>query len=135
MSGFTTYFTNKIMGHVFCGQSWTPPSTYYWALHIGEPTDLGTANPSVITARVPSTLSVPDAAGMVMITADLSWLETAPEPISHLSGWDAATGGHCCFIKQLEKSRNFYDGDTIVVPKFGIQLAAGVDITELGSAA
>lgn len=135
MSGFTQYFVQKIMGHVFSGVSWSPPSTYYLLLHTGDPTDLGTANVSVLTTRVSATLSAADSSGTVSLTADLSWSETASETITHISGWDASTAGHCCFIKALDVPMNYFSGDTIVVPKFSLQLAPGVDFTELPSAA
>lgn len=135
MSGFTTYFVQKAAGLLLSGVSWTPPTTYYLLLHIGEPTDLGTSNPSVLTTRVSATFSAPDATGTVTLTADLSWSETAPETITHVSGWDASTGGHCCFTKKLESAKNYYSGDTIVIPKFSIQLAPSVDLTELDGAA
>ncbi|MCX2931419.1 hypothetical protein ORI20_14130 [Mycobacterium sp. CVI_P3] len=130
MSGFTTYFAQKIIGFALSGQAWTPPSTYYLVLHVGEPTDLGTSNPSVLTTRAAVTFSDPDATGMVTIESDVSWLETAPETITHVSGWDASTGGHCCFTKKLVQAKSYYAGDTITVPKFSLQIPAGVELED-----
>lgn len=130
-SGFTTYFARKIAGHVFCGETWTPPTTYYAVPYVGEPTDLGTSNPSVLTTRQALTLAIPDATGMAMTTSDLSWVETAPEAITHFGFWDLATGGHCCYIKELDQVINYYVGDTITLPKFGIKIPSATDLSEL----
>lgn len=130
-SGFTTYFARKIAGHIFCGEVWTPPATYYLVPHIGEPTDLGTANPSVLTSRQAATMSAPDATGLVMLSSDLTWVETDPEEISHFSGWDLSTGGNCCFIKQLDEVINYYVGDTVTLPKFGLKIPAATDLSEI----
>lgn len=134
-SGFTSYFAQKSAGLLFSGDtSWTPPATFYWVLYTGEPTDLGTSNQSVLTTRVAKSFGAADATGLVTLTADLSWAETAPEEIKFVGGWDLSTGGHCCVIKELDQSKNYYSGDTIVIPKFSIQLPAGVDLNELDTA-
>lgn len=130
-SGFTSYFVQKAAAHLFSGDtSWTPPSTYYWVPYKGEPTDLGTSNQSVLTTRVAMAFGAADATGLVTLTGDLSYAETAPEQIAYMGGWDLATGGHCCVIKELDQSKNYYSGDTIVVPKFSIQMPPGEDLND-----
>lgn len=134
MSGFTTYFARKIGGHIFGGEIWTPPSTYYAVPYVGEPTDLGTSNLSVLTTRQAVTFSAPDASGLMMISADLSWVETDPETVSHFGFWDLSTGGHCCYIKELDEPIPYYVGDTVTLPKFGIKIPSLVDLSEIVAA-
>ncbi len=135
-SGFTSYFTQKAAALLLTGDvSWTPPSIYYWVLYKDEPTDLGTSNLSVLTTRVSKAFGAPDATSQVTLVGDLSWVETAPEPIRFLGGWDQSTGGHCCIVKELDKTMYYYVGDTIVVPKFSVQLPYGVDLNALDGSA
>ena len=121
MTGFTPYFVNKIMDHCVGGVSWTPPTTIYVQLHLGDPGPDGTANVSATTTRKPAAWSAA-ANGQVSITTDITWTAAAKESISHISHWDALTSGHCVATDELDESKNVFVGDTFDLPTSTLQI-------------
>jgi hypothetical protein len=67
-------------------------------LHIGDPGAAGTANASAVTTRNAATWNAPSAGAMTLASLT-AWAMTASETVSHLSLWDAATGGN--FLESL----------------------------------
>lgn len=124
MTGLTPYLVNKVMDHTFGGVSWTPPATIYLQLHVGDPGPDGTANIAGTSTRKTSTWSA-SSNGQISLAADLNWTSTARESISHISGWDAASSGHCLFTDELDDAKNVYVGDTLELPTATIQIAPG----------
>ena len=124
MPGLTDYTVNKIIDHAFRGVAWTPPATYYLKPHVGDPTDAGTAFPSVVITRQLATLSA-SAGGLTTLTADVHWTATAREAISHVSLWDDLTAGHCVATIELEDAINVYTGDVLELPALSLQIPAG----------
>jgi len=128
MTGFTTYFVNKVMDHSLGGVSWTPPTTVYLKLHVGNPGPDGTANPAATSSATTGT-NIRKAAtwsaaanGLIALAADVTWVATAKESISHISGWDAVTAGNCLFTDELEEAKNLYVGDTFDLSAATLQI-------------
>jgi len=100
-------------------------ATYYVKLHIGDPTDAGTAAPSVgFPTRIAAGLGA--AAGRARTnTANVDWpTPTATaETITHVSVWTAATAGACHWRGPLVTAKAVAVGE-----KFRI-LAGDLDLT------
>lgn len=121
MTGFTPYFADKVIGHSLGGASWTPPATVYLQLHVGDPGPDGTASVSATSTRKAATWSGP-VNGQLTLAADINWTSTARETISHISGWDALTSGHCLWTDELEEAKNLFAGDTLDLPVVTVQI-------------
>lgn len=124
MPGFTVYFANKIIDHCLGGVSWTPPTSVYAKLHIGDPGPDGTANPSTTTTRVEIGL-LAAAAGATNLDADLTFAaQTVAEGLSHLSYWDSSTSGNCLYTSELEEIKNLFVGDVFKLPSAPLRIPA-----------
>jgi len=80
----------------------------YAQLHIGDPTNAGTAAPSVgfPVPRIAATLGAAAARARAN-TADINWATgtTVAETITHVSLWTAASGGACTWRGPLTASK------------------------------
>ena len=123
MPGFTEYFCNKVIDHNLRGEAYTPPTSIYAKIHVGDPGPVGAANASVVTTREEIEL-LAGAGGSTSLVADVDWLSTAPEGISHISVWDSSTSGNCLFTIELDDTKYVYSGDTVVVAALAIQIPA-----------
>lgn len=112
-SYFTTYFLNVIIDHMLRGQLWTPPAGLYAQKHLGDPTETGTAFLSTVVTRQPIVLSPAAGGATVMTSVDVNWLSSTKEKVTHLSIWDASTGGKCLAIIELAEPINAGAGDTM----------------------
>lgn len=121
MTGLTPYFVNKVMDHCLGAVAWTPPTTTYLQLHIGDPGPDGTANVSATNTRKTVTWSAASN-GQLTMTSDLTWVTSAKESISHISLWDASSSGHCLFTDELDEAKNVYSGDTLELPTASVQI-------------
>lgn len=124
-SYFTTYFLDIIINHNLRGDPFTPPAALYAQKHVGDPTNTGTAFPSNVTTRDEATLSAA-ASGMTTLTVGMNWLSTQRETITHLSLWDAATGGACIAIIELAEPVNCGVGDTLEVSSMTVLFTSEV---------
>lgn len=80
------------------GNTATPPSALWVQLHVGDPGDLGLNNVAGESTRVQGSWGTTDATGTAVNISDLDWLSVAAdETITHVSIWDASTGGNCWF--------------------------------------
>lgn len=88
MANLTTYAANELLDG-------TPiPATLYAQLHVGDPTPAGTADVAAETARKAFTRTAATG-GAAANAALIEWVNaTADEDISHVTAWDAASGGN-----------------------------------------
>lgn len=93
----------------------TPPSGLYVKLHVGDPGSAMTANPSVVTTRREATMNAAAGGAMTLSAMSGSWAMTASETITHISVWDAATGGNPLFSAVLNTPRSVVNGDTLTM--------------------
>ncbi len=98
---FTDYGAAQTLRWVLGQTAQSPPTQFFVALHIGDPGALGVANPAAETLRVeyiPG--SIDDTGGgtgqaFVLNNGDINWTGlAATETLSHVSIWDALTGGN-----------------------------------------
>lgn len=91
-------------------------SARYLKLHIGDPGEVGTANPATETTRK-SITSAATSNGVFTSTNDLAWTNVAgSETYSHVSLWDASTAGNCLWSGALTASKAVTAGDNFTIP-------------------
>lgn len=85
----------------------------WFQLHLGEPGPSGTDNPSAVTVRVSPAFGAPS--GGVMTADPLLWEEWAgpDESITHVSVWDAGSGGTFKQSAAVEPGVGVQAGDTL----------------------
>ncbi len=118
MGGFSDYWENKILDHIFGKGSYTPP-TIYVGLSTADPTDDGSelAEPSgngyVRTQtsasdwNVASNGSLDNASDITFAQATGSW-----GTITHFALFDAATAGNMLAHGVLSQSKTIGNSDT-----------------------
>jgi hypothetical protein len=121
MPGLTNFFVNKVIDHNLRGQSYTPPTNVYVQLHTADPGGIGTSSLSAVTTRKAAVLSAA-ANGGTVLTTDITWPMTVRETITHISLWDATTGGNCLLTAELEEYKNVFSGDTYQLPMMSVSI-------------
>lgn len=95
-TGLSTTLANNILDHFRGGTPWPPPAGLFVKLHTGDPGAAGTANTAGNTVRQQGTFGAPSG-GSITNTAPIQWTNIATtgsvETYSHISVWDAASGG------------------------------------------
>lgn len=119
MAGFSDYWENKILNHIFGKYSYTPP-TIYVALSTADPLDdaSGLAEPSGNAyARVQTSAcdwntasdgSLDNANNIIFPQATGNW-----GTISHFTLFDAATGGNMLAYGVLSQPKTTNSGNTL----------------------
>lgn len=104
--------------------AWTEPAAFYIKLHTGDPGADGTANPFGDATRKEATFSAAAADGTITTSADINWTNvTAAGTVSHVSFWDASSGGAFLGSDDLATSRVLAIGDNFTI------LAGDVDLS------
>lgn len=98
------------------GTNFTAPSAVYVKLHTGDPGEDGTSNAAGNTTRQAATFAAPSS-GSMAISADVTWTSVnTAETYSHVSLWDASSGGNCLGAGSLSASKTVAVGDTFTLP-------------------
>lgn len=111
-TGISSYLANKLLDHTFRNTSYTPPTTIYAKLHTGDPGAAGTANASAQTTRIATTFAAAGS-GSIAISNTPEFSLTATETISHVSFWDASTGGNFLYSVAASVAKGGTAGDLI----------------------
>jgi len=105
-----------ILNKVFRGTDFTVAGVYV-KLHIGDPGEDGTANAAGNTSRQQATFGTAASGGAISNTTLLEWLAVSTtEVYSHVSLWDASSGGNCLWKGPLAASKSVNAGDTFRIP-------------------
>ncbi len=98
---FTDYGAEQTLRWVLGQSAQTPPTAFFVALHIGDPGPDAVDNNAAETLRVQYIPDTIDATGggtgeaFVLNDGDINWQNlAATEVLSHVSVWDALTGGN-----------------------------------------
>lgn len=110
--GITTYLANALLNHVGRNVAYTPPATVYAKAHIGDPGATGANNASLQTTRLALSFAAA-ASGSMSANTTPEWTLNATETISHVSFWDASTGGNCLWTAAASVSKGGVSGDII----------------------
>ncbi|UYP17707.1 hypothetical protein OED52_13605 [Rhodococcus sp. Z13] len=102
-TGISVALANTVLNFLR-GVTPTPPAGLFVKLHTGDPGAAGTANASVVTTRREATMNAASGGSMTLSSMSGSWAMTATETITHISVWDAASGGAFQFSAVFEHS-------------------------------
>lgn len=115
----SNYAENKLLDAVFNSSTTgggLPTADAWVKLHTGDPGEDGTANAAGETTRKQVACAAASS-GSVASNADLTWTNVSTsETISHVSVWDASTGGNCLWTGALSASKAVTAGDTFTIP-------------------
>ena len=110
--GPTAFLTNKLLDLAFRNVAWTPPAIVYVRAHTGDPGATGVANASAQTTRYATSWAAA-ASGLINISGTPEITLNASETITHVSYWDAPTGGNCMWTAQASVSKAGVANDII----------------------
>ena len=103
--------------------AFTPPTALYVKLHTGDPGSAGTANASAVTTRSAVTHAAA-ASGALAVTGTLpSFNMTTTEALTHVSYWDASSGGNVLWTAALAVTKNVNNGDTFTLATSALSLS------------
>jgi hypothetical protein len=86
-----------------------------WAkLHTGDPGSAGTTSPSAVVTRNQVTFAAAANLSMTLSTVS-SWTMTTTETISHISMWDASTGGNFMQSATLTAAQSVVNTNTLTL--------------------
>jgi hypothetical protein len=118
MGGFSDYWENKILDHIFGKGSYTPP-TIYVGLLTADPTDDGSGldEPSGSGyARIQTSASDWNAAsnGSLDNTGNITFAQASGNwgTITHFALFDTATAGNMLAHGELSQSKSISESDT-----------------------
>ncbi|MBF6515272.1 hypothetical protein FEK35_27300 [Nocardia cyriacigeorgica] len=97
------------------GISPPPVPGLYVKLHTGDPGAAGAGAASAVTARMQATMAAASGGQIALLSMSGPWTMTATETITHISVWDAASGGNFLFSGVLTTPRPVANGDTLTL--------------------
>lgn len=134
MSAFADFLENKLVDHLFRGQSYTPPATLYFALYTAAPSDSGggteVSGGSYARAAVTASLanfSGTQSSGSTTASAGTGGASsnnnsvTFPSPtanwgtVTHFGLFDASSGGNLLVHGALTAAKTINSGDAAPV--------------------
>ncbi len=110
-AGLATAHAHGLL-NLYRGTNYTAPAGVYVKLHTGDPGANGTANASAVTTRNQVTFNAPSTGSMTLSSLS-GYAMTATETITHISLWDASSGGTFVQSAALTASKNVTNGDTL----------------------
>ena len=109
--GIAVGIANSILDALCRSVAWTDQAQFWVKLHLGDPGAAGTTSPAANTTRQQATFSAA-ASGSITTSADLLWTNVSTtETYSHISFWDASTGGTFLGSDALDTARSVTAGD------------------------
>jgi hypothetical protein len=118
-AGWNPVFVNTVLDSIFSAAAFTAPAASYIQLHTGDPGAAGTSNISSYATRTVLAWSA-SAGGTKSISAAVtitaSWAGTNGETLTHVSYWDAVTGGNFIVSDQLVAPVLVVTGQPVAVP-------------------
>jgi hypothetical protein len=106
---------DKILNLVFNATAYSGQATVYVKLHTGDPGEAGTNNAATHTTRAAATFGTASGGAISNDAAVTFTSMAANETISHISLWDASSGGNCLWIGALTASKSVNTGDTFQI--------------------
>lgn len=125
-TGLGSSTAQGILNELCNAGSWTIPTSFWVKLHLGDPGAAGTSNAASNTTRQSAAFASAAAAGTITTTADITWTSvSATESYSHVSFWDASTGGVFLASDNLEVTRGLTAGDNFTIATGDIDISLG----------
>ena len=124
MGAFSDAEKNRMLNAHAGRSAMTANAGYFLKLHLGSPGAAGTTNPAAETTRKQVTFGSDAAAGLISNTAPVSWTNYPnAENVTHVSAWDASTGGNFLGAHALASSKNMQVGDTLTIATGDVDLS------------
>jgi hypothetical protein len=121
--GLASGIANSILNALCSDTAWTPPVAFFVKLHTGDPGASGTANAAGNTTREAATFASASG-GSKTTSADVAWTSVSTaETYSHVSFWDASTGGNFIASDNLVTPRTVAVGDPFTIPAGSLTVA------------
>ena len=121
--GIASSFANAVLDALCRSVALSDPAAFYVKLHTGDPGSAGANNAAAETTRKLATFSAASA-GAITTSANLDWTSVAgTETISHVSFWDASSGGTFLGSDALEVSKALTAGDNFQIAAGDIDLS------------
>lgn len=115
------YAENAIVD-ALCNNTALQVAQAYTKLHTGDPGEDGTANAAGETTRKSTSFGAASG-GVGTSDADITWTNVSTtETITHISLWDASSGGNCLGSGALTASKSVTAGDTLTIPSGSLTL-------------
>lgn len=89
-------------------------------LHTGDPGAAGSSAASAVTTRRQATMNAASSGQITLNAASGGWAMTASETISHISVFDAATGGNFLFSAAVSTPRSVVSGDSLTLTALSV---------------
>lgn len=123
--GISSTVSNNILNALNDAGSWTAPTEVWIKLHLGDPGAAGSSNAASNTTRQ-SAVFGSASAGSATTTNTISWTSvSATESYSHISAWDASTGGAFLWSDALDATRGLTAGDTFTINAGDLDVSLG----------
>lgn len=114
--GLAPGVAQDILNSLARGEAWTPPAGFFCKLHTGDPGVAGTANAFGDTTRKEASFADAGSDGICETDADMDWTNvSAAGTVSHISFWDAVTGGVFQGSDALGTARTLDIGDNFTI--------------------
>lgn len=111
----SNFLEDKLLDLVFNATAYSGQATVHVKLHIGDPGEAGTTNAAANTTRQAATFGAA-ASGSIANDAAITWTNVPnAETYSHVSIWDASTGGNHLWYGALTTAKTVAVGDTFNV--------------------
>lgn len=116
VSGFSNYLEDRVLNHVFGGVTLAQPAAVYVALHTADPEEDGSG--AQVTggsyARQAATFAA-SSGGSKATSANLVFADMPAATVTHVSIWDAVSGGNMLAGGALSVSKVVGAGDTFQI--------------------
>jgi hypothetical protein len=123
-TGLAASVVQAILDALCRSVAWVEPAAFWVKLHTGDPGAAGTANAFGDTTRKQATFAAAQADGTITTSANIDWTAvTAAGTVSHVSFWDASTGGNFLGSDDLATPRTLAIDDNFTI------LAGDVDLS------
>jgi hypothetical protein len=123
MGTFSDLVANSVLDAVARNVSYAEAAVWV-KLHLGDPGSAGTANAAVETTRQQATFGSAAASRAITTTAATEWLNVSTtETYTHVSLWDASSGGNFLGRDDLSSSAAVTAGDTFRLPTADLDLS------------
>jgi len=124
-TGLGSGTANSILNELCNTGTWTVPTSFWVKLHLGDPGAAGSTSPASNTTRQLASFSSA-AAGAITTVVDVTWTSvSATESYSHVSFWDASSGGTLLATDNLEVTRGLTAGDNFTIAIGDIDITLG----------
>lgn len=123
-TGLSSATAQGILNEMCNAGSWTIPTSFWVKLHTGDPGAAGSSNTASNTTRQSAAFASAAAAGTITTNADVTWTSvSATESYSHVSFWDASSGGNLIATDNLEATRGVTAGDNFTIASGDIDIS------------